>query len=146
MVLMLSALDELRIAMEVTSSFSSIKATLLHIWDAETIWLGRLKGESLLLWPSDQFKGTTQEMFEGVLQTSTDFKDFVQEHKGLEGTCAFKDTKGNPYEMPVESIIQHCMNHSTFHRGQLITLLRQFGEKDLLSTDFITFLRHQQPS
>ncbi len=41
----------------------------------------------------------------------------------------------------VAEAVLHCMNHSTFHRGQLITIFRQLGFKKLFSTDLIAFSR-----
>jgi len=57
MIAMLSPLSETQIAQDIISSFPSVKMTLLHIWDAEVIWLKRLQGESLDYWPSYNFEG-----------------------------------------------------------------------------------------
>jgi len=32
-------------------------------------------------------------------------------------------------------------NHSTYHRGQLVTMMRQLGETNVPVTDFIAFAR-----
>jgi uncharacterized damage-inducible protein DinB len=39
---------------EINSSFSSIRKTLYHIWDAEVIWLERLLKSTVSAWPPSQ--------------------------------------------------------------------------------------------
>ena len=46
-----------------------------------------------------------------------------------------------PYTMKVNTMLLHIFNHATFHRGQLVTFLRQLNESDIASTDFSTFSR-----
>jgi len=38
-------------------------------------------------------------------------------------------------------MIMHCMNHSTYHRGQIITLLRELGATEIPGTDMIAYIR-----
>jgi uncharacterized damage-inducible protein DinB len=47
---------------------------------------------------------------------------------------------GHPYAHPLEKLMRHVVNHSTYHRGQLATQLRQLGHTPP-NTDFIRFLR-----
>ncbi len=44
-----------------------------------------------------------------------------------------------PYAQPLWQMLQHLANHSTYHRGQVTTLLRQLGAKPV-GTDLIWFL------
>src|SRR5436190_20558531 len=60
---------------EIVSSFPSVKKTLLHIRDAECIWLERLHGNSLSSFPGNSFKGTTEELYNGLLAGSKKFLD-----------------------------------------------------------------------
>ncbi|MFL5753274.1 MAG: DinB family protein, partial [Bacteroidia bacterium] len=56
----------------------------------------------------------------------------------------YKNTKGEPFNTSNSGIIMHCMNHSTFHRGQLVTMLRGLGYEGAVdSTDLISYLRVQ---
>ena len=61
---------------ELINSFSTLRLTLLHIWDAETIWLKRLKGESLDGFPSRFFSGENSEILELLLGRSKEFSRF----------------------------------------------------------------------
>ena len=43
---------------------------------------------------------------------------------------------------PLWQLLQHVANHSTYHRGQITTMLRQLGAK-ATSTDLIIFYRER---
>ena len=53
---------------------------------------------------------------------------------------AYRDLKGNPYETPVWRIIAHLVNHDSYHRGQVVTMLRQLGHAPP-GTDLILYYR-----
>lgn len=141
---MIGPLSEVQMSEKIISSFPSVRKTLLHIWDAETIWLARLQSVSMDYWPSDKFEGNKADLFEGLLSISEKFCQYTDQLTDAESSYTFKNTKGNSYTMIKGETIHHCMNHSTFHRGQLITILRQLGQENLVSTDFITYLRELQ--
>ncbi len=131
---------------EIKSSFSSIRKTLYHIWDAETIWHKRLNGKSLKEWPSETFKGSFEEFKTEFLGGSGKFFMYVlnKEPKQLEQSLTYKNIKGETFTNKICHIIQHVVNHSTFHRGQIITMLRTEGVTELLPTDFIAFARENK--
>lgn len=131
---------------ETANSFSTIKTTLIHIWGAEYAWYERLHGVSIDKFPSESRTFSAEEVFEAVRQHSKKFNDFVTEKSEndvafLQSYLEFNDSLGQIYNMPVFGMIQHCMNHSTYHRGQIITMLRTLGAKKMVSTDLITYLR-----
>jgi uncharacterized damage-inducible protein DinB len=128
---------------ELKSSFKTIKLTLLHIWDAQLIWHLRLEGNSLTTWPSETFRGTNEELIEHLLKQSSLFIDYIKQKSDseLNQRCSFTDLRGNNHNIKISDILQHCMNHSTFHRGQLVTMLRELGVKKLIQTDYITYIR-----
>ena len=125
------------------SSFPSIRETLYHIWDAETIWNHRLSGKSITYWPSKSFKGTLKEAGELFLKTSKDFADYTEgkSEEAFNILIKYQSTDGKEYSNSVLQIVMHCMNHSTFHRGQIVTMLRNTGVTIFSSTDYIAFSR-----
>ncbi len=132
---------------KVISSFPSVQQTMLHIWNAETIWLSRLQGHSPTKFPSKNFQGSKADLTEGWLATSRQFRDFVaqQNVETIRTIISYRTTAGITYQQHIYEIIQHCMNHGSFHRGQLITLARQLGLTDNLpSTDLIYYYRKKQ--
>ena len=56
----------------------------------------------------------------------------------------YRNIRGDEFTSFHSEMIIHCMNHSTFHRGQLVTLIRETGWTEKLpSTDMITYFREQ---
>jgi uncharacterized damage-inducible protein DinB len=53
---------------------------------------------------------------------------------------AYKNTAGNYYETPVIDIMGHAINHATYHRAQIASLIRSKGFTPV-NTDFITYAR-----
>jgi uncharacterized damage-inducible protein DinB len=141
--------DESILKIETPSSFSTIEKTILHIWDAEVIWLKRLQGESLTDWPSKSFEGDQETLIAGWVDSAVAFRDYVesQGENYLQTVIEYKNTSGKAYSNTVEEIIYHVVNHGTFHRGQIVTMLRANGMTNLgvneegSSTDLITYLR-----
>lgn len=143
---LLISLDRQLLDKELISSFNTIRKTAYHIWDAEVIWYNRLKGVSFTDWPSKDFSGTDNDFFKKFVEHSSKFPVFVgdKSEDELASTFKYKTLDGKEYENLVGNIIVHVMNHSTFHRGQLITMLRNVGYTDFSSTDYSAFLRENK--
>ncbi len=139
----LNSLPEDLLCKELKSSFRSISRTVLHMYDAETIWLKRLEGQSLNNWPSENFNGTSFEALPLLENASKSIRDYVNNIfvKRIYDECTFKSFAGTEFTIKVHDIIQHCMNHSTFHRGQIVTMLRELDITELPSTDYIAYIR-----
>jgi len=127
---------------EVASSFPGLKATLEHIWDVQRFWLAVIQQTT----PPDSFRfvpfqGTAQEVFEGLLQNSEALTAFVQslDADALDERVSFT----TPWVSGTQSrfeFIHHALNHSTYHRGQAITIGRQLGLTDAPMTDYNFYL------
>jgi uncharacterized damage-inducible protein DinB len=126
------------------SSFRSVRDTLAHIYGAEWIWLERWHGRipSALPSPAD-FPG-----FDSVrsrwAQHEANLASFVASltPSELERVIKYKNTEGTPFEGPLRPMLQHVVNHGSYHRGQIATLPRQLGAKPV-STDLIVFHRER---
>jgi uncharacterized damage-inducible protein DinB len=129
---------------EIPSSFSSLRATVYHTWGAENIWLQRLQLVEYPAWVATDFAGTFAEACADWQRVSGAIKQFVDKQyddKALTHVLQYYDLKKNSHKTPVFQVLQHVFNHSTYHRGQLVTMLRQAGQADIPSTDFIAFAR-----
>lgn len=131
---------------EFKSSFTSIRKTAYHMWDAESIWLKRLAGKSLKEWPSEKFSGGFLDFQNEFLGGSGKLFMYVlnKDTKQLEQNLKYKNIKGEQFTNKIAHIIQHLCNHGTFHRGQIVTMLREAGQTDLVPTDFIAFIREEK--
>lgn len=122
----------------VASSFPSLHLTILHMWDAESIWWQRLKLHERFVRPSDNFKGTTLDAVNGLTSQSKLWETWINgvaEHN-LDHVFQYKNNKRELIKMPVYQLLMHIYNHGSYHRGQLITMLRQLGKEKLPQTDF----------
>jgi uncharacterized damage-inducible protein DinB len=126
------------------SSFSSVRDTLGHIWGSEWLWLERFQGRSPASLPDvAQFcdvialKSRWQEdevrVLAFVAGLSAEVLNNVHEYR----TLSF-----GQYKNPLWQSMQHMVNHGTYHRGQVATMLRQLNVKPL-SSDLIHFYRER---
>ena len=124
----------------IESSFNTLRKTVVHIWNAEYLWLKVLQEEPIEPIPGNSFTGSDAELFESWLAASKDFNQYVASLDG-QALASFRNRSKPGEELSVLDIIQHTLNHSTYHRGQLITMGRQAGLAAPPRTDFIHYVR-----
>jgi uncharacterized damage-inducible protein DinB len=129
---------------DLRSSFPSIRDTLVHILSGEWIWLTRWKGNSPTGFP-DTWDTLTREglrkQWQEVERDQTAFlADLTEE--SLNRVIAYRNTAGQPFANPLWQMMRHVVNHSTYHRGQVTTMLRQLGA-ETVATDLILFFRER---
>ena len=131
------------IIQNLSSSFASLRLTMLHMWNAESVWWQRVKLQERIIMPSLEFNGNIQEASAGLMQQDLLWKSWVEHASdiSLEHTIQYYNTKKENFKQPVWQIVLHVVNHSTYHRGQLINMLRQVGVEKLPHTDFIYWTR-----
>ena len=135
-------LPEEKINAEIISSFPSLFKTVLHLLDGESIWWQRLKLQEHIERPSETFTGSFEELQKKLLQQSSLFSEWVSNanEPQLQHVFAFVREK-EQYKMQVCNMLLHLFNHNNYHRGQLVTMLRQSGVTKIPSTDFAAYLR-----
>ena len=138
----LAELTDEQWSMHIASSFNSIQETVLHTLSAEKAWLQRFKAEQVV-WLQATYKGTKDEHIQLWLETSAKLKAFIDgfDDEALNKKLDFKRLNGDPYSMPYYQLFAHVVNHATYHRGQLVTMLRQAGYTKISSTDLLGFYR-----
>lgn len=117
-----------------------IRTKMSHILWAEWAWFHRIQGKIIdrttikdHLTNEELLKSAEEnsQHWNWVIKTQTDFNQ-IYEYKLLNGT----ESKSN-----FSDIVTHVVNHGTYHRGQIATLLRQAGLTPV-ATDFILFCRN----
>jgi uncharacterized damage-inducible protein DinB len=141
----IAALDDSLVNKDLSNSFPSIRQTLLHIWDVETLWLQRLRGENPTEFPSKHFTGSNEEIYEGLKKASQAFLSYVESVPATAFTRVvhFRTFSYGEAKDQVYNIMHHCINHTTFHRGQLVTMCRQVGVTRFPPLDFIFYSREK---
>ncbi|MDB5253835.1 MAG: hypothetical protein JWP27_3004 [Flaviaesturariibacter sp.] len=125
------------------SSFASLSQTALHLLDAESIWWQRLKLAEKIVRPSEGFSGDFRAVADALRKQDRTWLDWLSEtsEKMLQHEFIYYNSKKEPCKNAVWQMLLHLFNHSTFHRGQLITLLRQSGVTKLPETDYLAWCR-----
>jgi uncharacterized damage-inducible protein DinB len=141
----IQSLDDKTLNQELPSSFKTIPLTLLHMLDAETIWWQRLNLNEPIV-SSTGFKGTTTDLKVALLNQNQRWKNWVNNADPAELThiLSYRNTKLEQFNQPVYEILLHIFNHGTYHRGQIVNLLRQLGTEKIPATDFIVWSRSRK--
>jgi uncharacterized damage-inducible protein DinB len=127
----LEALPDEETMRDMKSSHKSIHGTLTHIVGAEKMWLSRMSGtpDKSMIKPTDV--PTVADLKTTWEQTGFALAKFLgsQSDKKLEDTFGFLSLTGDQLTYRYSEALQHVVNHSTFHRGQVVALMRQMGHK-----------------
>ena len=131
---------------EVPSSFTSLYKTILHMWDAESIWWQRMKLHEKVIRPSENFNGPMKDIGNGLLQQSNQWLDWVTNasEAAIDHVFQYHTAKNEMFKQPIYQMLLHVFNHGTHHRGQLINMLRQLGVEKVPPTDFIVWSRNKR--
>ena len=143
---MLAAIDPLdldQFTRDLGNSFRSVRDTLSHLQGAEWIWLSRFQGTSpTTLLPHERFTdlGAVRAAW---AETEVGLRALVDslDETGLEQVIAYHLLNGQPGASRAWHIVQHLVNHGTYHRGQVTTMLRQLGAEPAKPMDLIAFYR-----
>ena len=73
-----------------------------------------------------------------VEHDQTQFIEALTPRRRLSEELAYINQKGQRYSYPLWQQLVHVVNHSSYHRGQITTLLRQLGA-EAVSTDFLLY-------
>lgn len=144
---LLTAIPEGAEDTELVSSFNSIRKTAWHIWNADWIWLKRFNGEQVEFRPpSLSFSGTFAEGVQELLLLEDSLIALLlsKPEEWYQSPLTYKTLKGEEFTNTIVEVLQHLVTHSMFHRGQLVTLMRQAGSVAVPPTDLIVYYRQHQ--
>lgn len=127
------------------NSFNSVRDTIVHTYAAELNWYLRWIGTSPTGFPAaaafpdlatvrDAWKSHEQKMRLFVLSLGED---------NLHRTFKYRTFDGQEMESEFAHMLQHVVNHASYHRGQITTMLRQLGAPAPKPQDLIRFYRER---
>ncbi|HET7578102.1 MAG TPA: DinB family protein [Bacillales bacterium] len=136
---------------EIQSVFPSIEETFAHIYIVDSGWLGVMKGDSF-----DEVRATFHQAAEAVngknlievealfAELSERYKAFFESEEDLDKPVAPEHPDFGRLETRLSELIQHVVNHGTYHRGNITAMIRQQGHESIM-TDYIAFLYEAAP-
>ncbi len=127
---------------KIISSFSSLFETVKHLNDAESAWWLRLAEPTSIYDFKKKYDGNFASLAKELLEVSDRWKQYVHEATEEQLAANFHYVRlGVSHQSSVQDMLIHLFNHGTYHRGQLVTMMRQLGVESIPSTDFIVFTR-----
>ena len=115
------------------NSFASVRDTLAHLVAVEWIWLERWLGRfptklDAGAYSADRFPtlGAIRDRWRTVEGNVRSYLSGLQD-AALQLPLSYTNLKGERWTYPLWQTLWHLVNHQTYHRGQITTLLRQLG-------------------
>jgi uncharacterized damage-inducible protein DinB len=124
------------------SSFPSVRDTLVHIMSAEWVWLNRWRGTSPTAMPEAWRSLALETLRTQWSELDAAYAQFLAalRNEDLQRTIDYRNLAGQAGSATLLQMLRHVINHSTYHRGQLTTMLRQLGATPP-GTDLIFYYR-----
>ena len=140
----LRELSEEQFTRALGGSFSSIRDTAAHIVAGEWVWLRRWTGTNPTAMPDWAKAPSFPELAAKFVEIEAERAAFLRSltDADLARPLAYILFSGQHDSQPLQAQLQHIVNHSSYHRGQVATMLRQVGAKPT-GTDFITYCREK---
>jgi len=137
----LKQLTEEQWEQDITSSFSSIKQTAIHIVSAKKVWIDFWTKKPDPVYLSVKFNGTKDELIAIWQKASDDLHYFIENYpeEDYQQPITVLYPNGKEVKMIFWQTLPHFVNHATYHRGQLVTMLRQAGFNNFSNTDLFTY-------
>jgi uncharacterized damage-inducible protein DinB len=146
---LLDALEPLtaeQLTRDMGNSFKSIHETVAHVYAAEWAWYERWHGQSpTALLPSDQFPdlAAIRRAWSEHEAKMREYVDSLGEDGGSR-VIDYKLLSGQAGSSPIWQMLQHVVNHASYHRGQVTTMIRQLGAQPAKPMDMIAYYRSRR--
>ena len=141
---LLDAVEQLKpdeIHKDLGTSFQSLHGTLVHLYGAQFLWLSRWKGSPTGLTKPEEVP-TIADLRNRWRELYNQMYDYIRSLTDLQlrANFTYPDLAGKEWSHPLFQQIEHLAFHSMYHRGQVVTLLRQLGQTPP-HTDLIVYYR-----
>lgn len=109
---------------------------LNHLINAQQIWNARINNES-------EFEVSQINDWNNISKINTDNYSKtlgIIHNKSPENSIEYKNSKGEKFINKIEDVLFHVINHSTYHRAQIATDIKNNGIEPI-NTDYIFYKR-----
>lgn len=129
---------------DLQSSHGGIHGTLCHIVWAEQLWLNRWTGKpkpAVYQGKDLESLGAAVARWEEIERERSAFLDGLTDRR-LADTVVVQPSTGGAFRHTFREMFRHTVDHSSYHRGQVVTMLRQVGATPP-TTGLIVFYRER---
>ena len=142
----ISAIDETVNDEILSDRVTIIKDTVSKIWDTETICYKWFTGDTTSKNSVENFNGSFIEFQKKFLDQSHRLVVYAAslDESQLNSDFEYSTPDGEKFKTQLYRVIIHCVNHSTFLRGQVVTMLRNVGYENLSSLGLENYLKEGQ--
>jgi uncharacterized damage-inducible protein DinB len=127
------------------NSYISVRDTWAHLLVAEWVWLERWQGRSPGRTEAGPFGAEKFPTLESIRVAWVPIEKGVREflracpEENLSRPLPYTNMQGEVWIYTLWRVLFHVLNHQTYHRGQITTLLRQLGAAPV-QTDYLLAL------
>ncbi len=131
-----------QVAQDRGSSFKSLFHTLTHVYLAELVWFKRVQGQHEAKLADLESPADLNALGQAWPTLHQGWIDWSRSLSGDDWSkpLILRSSQGAEFALPNWQLVMHLVNHGSYHRGQVATMLRQAGIKPP-GTDVITFYR-----
>lgn len=122
---------------EVNSSFPTIAHVLSHIYAVDTMWYMVLTGTEMpealqaCIPLNSQVLDSVEEYGIAYDALTAQYREWLQSEPEWEQTLLLNNPFAAPRHTHLSEIMLHVVNHGTYHRGNVSTMLRQLGHASI---------------
>ncbi|GGE33477.1 hypothetical protein GCM10011391_10180 [Pullulanibacillus camelliae] len=131
---------------EIKSVFSSIAEVIEHVYLVDQIWFSVIKQlpyeETMkcVVRVQEAVKGKSLVDLDTMYRSlSEEFYAYLADQEDLDTIIVCEHPSYGRLDTPLSQLVQHVVNHGTYHRGNITAMLRQMGHKGV-PTDYIFYL------
>jgi uncharacterized damage-inducible protein DinB len=107
----------------------SLRRTLLHIFNGESVWLGRFGQDPSVPWPSETERVGVAALGERLAANAKRRDEFLAGlvPADLDRVQPYRDSKGSLFQATLRDMLLQGVLHSKHHQAQAVNILRRLG-------------------
>jgi len=134
----LRGLPEADYVREMGGGWPSVRATFVHIAGATDAWAERFGGKEALVLPKESDLPKLEDAVALLLEAQRKHRFHLKTltREKLDRPFSWTNLSGEVRAAPYEIVVRHVVNHQTYHRGQIASMVRRLGGRPV-ATDMV---------
>ncbi|MDD5360964.1 MAG: DinB family protein [Ignavibacteria bacterium] len=119
---------------------TKVELLFSHILNSQQVWLHRINSKSHSIDPWEIIEPAYFRDYMNNVHTGWKYYLSGLKPKGLNVVISYENTSGDKFKNKLYDIMSHVLNHSTYHRAQISSIIKSSGYTPAI-TDYIAFAR-----